>query len=253
MYIVVRILLAVLAAAGFLLFAIPVPANVLNVGNITGMLLCATVFAYFVFFKSANRLIGLLWQHTAWRVVLIVLGALLTLAIVLAIITTVCMCSASARQPEGDVTVVVLGCKVNGESPSLTLRNRLDTAVGYLQSHPDVDCVVSGGQGEDEAISEAECMRRYLVANGISEERIYMEDQSTSTRENLAFSQQIIAENGLEPTVAIVTNEYHQYRSAQIAKSLGINTYAVPTATPLWLFPTYYFREMLAIVYEWTF
>ena len=48
--------------------------------------------------------------------------------------------------------------------------------------------IVSGGQGSDEAISEAEAMRRYLVEQGIRNEEIIMEDKSTNTEENLVFS-----------------------------------------------------------------
>ena len=253
MHMVVRVAVAILMATWFLLFAVPIPANVLNVGNVTGMAVCAVVFAYMLFFKTANCWIAQLWQHRAWKCVLIILAVLVVVAIVLAIVITVCMLSASANQSDGSVTVVVLGCKVNGETPSLTLRDRLDAATAYLNAHPEVNCVVSGGQGEDEAISEAECMKRYLLAKGIAEDRIYMEDRSTSTRENLLFSQQVIAQNGLEPAIAIVTNEYHQYRSAQIAKALNMTAYAVPAKTPIWLFPTYYVREMLAILYEWIF
>ena len=253
MHTVVQVVVAILAAIGFLLFAIPIPANILNIGNVTGMAVCAVVFAYIVFLKTVNCWITQLWRHTAWKCVLIILAVLVVVAIVLAIVITVCMFSASAHQSDGNVTVVVLGCKVNGETPSLTLRDRLDAATAYLNAHPEVNCVVSGGQGEDEAISEAECMKRYLLAKGIAEDRIYMEDRSTSTRENLLFSQQVIAQNGLEPAIAIVTNEYHQYRSAQIAKALNMTAYAVPAKTPIWLFPTYYVREMLAILYEWIF
>lgn len=253
MQIIIRCVVGVLAAVGFLAFAIPMSANILNVGNITGMLLCALILLYTIFFKGFNRLIVHFWEYAAGKVVLIAMGILAAIAVVLMIMITVCMVSASVRQPQEAATVVVLGCKVNGESPSLMLRERLDAAVEYLQEHPDAACVVSGGQGNGEAISEAECMKRYLVNNGIAEERIYKEDKSTSTRENLGFSKDVIEQNRLEPTIAIVTNEFHQYRAAQIAGSINMTAYAVSAPTASWLFPTYYFREAFAILYEWVF
>lgn len=253
MHTAIRIMIAVLAIAGFLTFSIPMTANIVNVGNVTGMIVCAVVLVYMLFFRSANRLAVRLWHQTAGRIAFIVLGVLAAVAVVLVIVITVCMISASVHQPEGDATVVVLGCKVNGESPSLMLRERLDAAVEYLADHPEADCVVSGGQGNGESISEAECMKRYLVANGIAESRIYKEDQSTSTRENLTFSREIIEQNNLQRTVAIVTNEFHEYRAAQIAKSLGMESYAVSARTNAGLFPTYYLREIFAILYEWVF
>ena len=94
---------------------------------------------------------------------------------------------------------------------------RLETAIAWLQDHPDVYCVVSGGTGEDEVISEAECMYRYMTAHGIAPERIIREDRSGSTRENISFSLQKLQEAGLLPAsgsmegaqIAVVTNEFH--------------------------------------------
>ena len=66
--------------------------------------------------------------------------------------------------------IVVLGCGVNGTVPSLSLRNRIDAAYAYLIANPDTVCVVSGGQGPDEDITEAACMKRELTAMGMTGE-----------------------------------------------------------------------------------
>lgn len=145
------------------------------------------------------------------------------------------------------------GCKVYGERPSITLEERLKAALKYLNANPDSACIVSGGQGADETISEAECMYLYLVNNGIAPDRIYKEDKSTTTRENLAFSYEIIKEHGLEEQIAIATNNFHEYRAGKVADSLGLEHGAVSGDTALWLLPTYYARELLAILYEWVF
>jgi len=171
----------------------------------------------------------------------------------LVIVETTLMIKAATNTSDSPATLVVLGCKVNGERPSRMLGERLEAAYEYLNAHPDALCVVSGGKGEDEGISEAECMSRYLVEKGIDESRIYKEDKSTSTRENLQFSYQIIKDNGLNPAVAIVTNEFHEYRAGEIAKKLGIDFSAVSANTNLWLLPTYYIRELYGILYEWVF
>ena len=69
------------------------------------------------------------------------------------------------------------------------LRERLIAAQDYLDENPEAVCVVSGGQGADESMSEAQCMRtKTSTEHGIAPERIYMEDKSTSTRENIKFS-----------------------------------------------------------------
>ena len=133
------------------------------------------------------------------------------------------------------------------------LMERLEAAYDYLTEHEDSACVLSGGQGPGESISEAECMYRYLVAKGIDPARLYREDRSTDTKENLMFSKQVIEENGLYPVIAITTSEFHEYRAGQIAKSLDMEYGAVSGRTAIWLFPTYYVRELYAILAEWLF
>ncbi len=108
-----------------------------------------------------------------------------------------------------------------------------------------------GVQGEDEDISESECMYRYLIDKGIEPERLYKEDKSTSTRENLKFSRKIIERELLNKQVAIATNEFHEYRAKKIAKSLGLESSAIPGATEIWVFPTHYVRELFSTLYEW--
>ena len=154
-------------------------------------------------------------------------------------------------KPAQNATAVILGCRVYGDRPSLILTERMDAAVSYLNENTDAVCIASGGQGADEDISEAECIYRYLVENGISPERIYTENQSTSTRENFAYSYEIIKENSLPQEIAIVTNEFHAYRAGIIAGKLGLSYGAVPAKTARWLLPTYYARELFGVLYEW--
>ena len=149
--------------------------------------------------------------------------------------------------------LIVLGCGVNGDRPSLMLTERLDAAYDYLNTHEEVVCILSGGQGKGENISEAECMYRYLTEKGIARDRLYKEDRSTSTRENLLYSKKIIEEKNLDPQVIIVTNEFHEYRASVIAEHTGIKPSAVCGKTAWWLLPTYYLRELYGIVFEWIF
>lgn len=146
--------------------------------------------------------------------------------------------------------VIILGAKVNGTNPSLSLKARLDTAVVYLNQYPDAQVIVSGGQGADEGISEAECMYNYLVAAGIAKERIVQENRSTSTMENLDFSAKLfdIRKN----SVVIITNDFHVFRSVQIAKKMGYVQVSGQAAPSLWyLVPTNYAREFLAVVKDY--
>ncbi|MCD7957040.1 MAG: YdcF family protein [Lachnospiraceae bacterium] len=95
--------------------------------------------------------------------------------------------------PQQDLDyVIVLGAQVRGTNPSRALLKRLERAAEYAEENPDTILILSGGQGPDEGISEAECMYRYLTGAGVSEDRLIREDASTSTQENLLFSAEII-------------------------------------------------------------
>ena len=104
------------------------------------------------------------------------------------------MISAANRKPPKNATLIVLGCRVYGERASLSMVERLEAAYEYLQENPQAVCVLSGGMGSGENITEAECMYRYLVDKGITSRRLYKEEESTSTIENLKFSLELINE-----------------------------------------------------------
>lgn len=115
--------------------------------------------------------------------------------------------------------VVILGAGVNGTTPSLMLSSRLQAALDFIADKPDIPIICSGGQGPGEDISEADCMADWLIAHGVDESRIYREDRSTSTQENFAYSEEIMAELGLDAgdMFAFVTNDYHIFRAGRIA------------------------------------
>ena len=147
---------------------------------------------------------------------------------------------------------IVLGAGVNGSTPSLSMCNRLDAALDYLGANPDALAVVSGGQGEDEDITEAEAMADYLTAHGIDSARIVQEDQSRTTRENLENSFAILRARGYAPAdgVGIVTSEYHLCRAKRMARALGAEPVGIAAETTL---PSmrinYFIREAFAAAY----
>ncbi|HHK5550568.1 cytoplasmic protein [Bacillus anthracis] len=140
--------------------------------------------------------------------------------------------------------VLILGAKLFGDRPSLSLQNRLDVALEYLVSHPTAKVIVSGGQGEDEDIPEAHSMRNYLMARGIDESRILIEDQSTNTYENVKFSMDLYDVKH----AVVVSNTYHLYRTKIIAKRLGLKMEALAAETPMRSKRKMYVREYAAIM-----
>jgi len=127
--------------------------------------------------------------------------------------------------------MIVLGAKVKpGGIPSLSLKNRLEEAVKYLKKYPRVKVIVSGGKGEDEDRTEASVMLKYLQDNGIDTNRIVVEDQSTSTYENLSFSKELLPKETKK--ITIVSNDFHLKRAKYLAESLGFEVDVVAAKTP---------------------
>lgn len=225
----------------------------LNVGNITGIILSAIIFLYAAAFNPINYAVKWLWNIACGRVFVCVVGFVVLAILVTAGWITFKMAGAVVKRPNDDSTVIVLGCQVHSYGPSLMLQNRLDAAYVYLADNPQVKCIVSGGQGADEPVSEAKCMYDYLTARGIAPDRLYIEGRSTTTAENLAFSEEIIEANNLNPKIAIATNEFHMYRACRLAEEMGFECSAISARTPLPLLPTFYIRELYAVLVQFIF
>ena len=231
-------------------FVIPLFVQSLNAGGAAGILISLLLIAITIFWKPFVRLIETIWVHTSGKIVLSVMALVLAFSVCFAGYLSVRMAMAVTNLPEQPCTVVVLGCKVKGDVPSLMLRRRLEAACTYLEEHPEVMCIVSGGQGAGEKISEAQAMQTYLIEKGIDAERILMEDKSTNTEENLAFSKNILEENGLGNAALIVTDGFHQYRASLFAEELGLDAYSTSCNTQDILIPTYWVRDWFALAKE---
>jgi uncharacterized SAM-binding protein YcdF (DUF218 family) len=146
--------------------------------------------------------------------------------------------------------IVILGAGLWGDVPSNTLRQRLDTSLPLIDLHPDVKVIVSGGQGPGETITEALAMKKYLLQRGVDEDRIIMEERSTSTLENLTYTREIIRafDNKNSLTITIVTNNFHMFRSKLIARRAGFEAYGYPAPLLPGLIPAYYIREFFAVI-----
>ena len=121
-------------------------------------------------------------------------------------------------QPGADY-VIVLGAQMKADGPSKALQYRLDEAIRYLNENPSSKVIVSGGQGSDEHMSEAQGMYEYLVEKGIEKDRIIKEDKSVNTTQNLAFSAEYLDRE--RDSVAVVTNNFHVFRAVKIAEKAG--------------------------------
>ena len=146
-------------------------------------------------------------------------------------------------EPLGQV-LIVLGTTVNGTEPSPMLKQRLDAAVDYLNTYPDAVCIVTGGKGDAENLSEAQCMFNYLTAAGIAADRITMEDRATTTVENLRNVRSMLDTNEVD----ILSSDFHLYRAGLIAKEAEFIPTLIPAKTePLSLLIPWFLREILVL------
>lgn len=243
---------ALISLVLLLLFIAPLFTGIVNLGNISGIIMSSAVLGFSLFYEQIMPKISHIRTFKCGRIAVDIFIVCVIAALVYFAFATVCIFRASHDKPESEnTTLIVLGCKVKGDRPSLMLKKRLDTAYDYLTLHPDVCAIVSGGKGDDEQISEAECMYNYLTEQGISPERLFMENNSVSTFENLKFSKKILSENKLPKNITLVTDGYHQLRAEMIAESLGYESPKNLSAqTSFWLIPTYYVREWFGVAYQ---
>ncbi|ABJ64865.1 YdcF family protein [Levilactobacillus brevis] len=148
-------------------------------------------------------------------------------------------------------TIVILGAGLrHGSQIGRTLANRLDAALklAHRQSTPTT-LIVTGGQGPDEHLTEAEAMTTYLVNHGWPQERIIQESRATSTLTNLLYSQRLWSQLPHQGgRVVIVTNNYHLFRAEHLASQLGLLLGGYPAPTRRGYLPAAWAREFLAII-----
>ena len=148
--------------------------------------------------------------------------------------------------------LLVLGTKVNGQQPGNMLRDRIDAAACYLQANPRITCIVSGYKSGVGEISEAECMRRELIALDIESARIWPEPNASSTAENLEFTMRLIEKKtGEKPEkLGILSSEHHLLRAGLLAARQGIQCVLIPAKTARFgVFAVNFLREIPLIWY----
>ena len=194
--------------------------------------------------KRAKRLAKRLLTVVLTLILIGMLAFFILLGIVLA---------GSHDQVSGQPSVmIVLGCQVRPDGPSILLQDRIDEAAAYLLDHPEVTVVASGGQGPDEPMSEARAIRDALVEQGVEEERILLEEASHNTVQNLRYSRVLLEEEHFDTSggVIVVSNGFHLARVRMLAARCGfgqVSTLAAPEShLPSRLMM--YIREPLALV-----
>lgn len=239
---IVRAIIFTASIALIIWFLGPLYKGVVHIG----MLYPLPVLALFAFFSVRPDLLRLLFVK--FKVLSVTIASLLGIGIIVFCTMVGIMLAYANNTPQPGSTVVVLGCQVIGKTPSLMLYDRMEAALEYIEDNPDSKIIASGGQGPGEDISEAQAIKDYLVSNGVSPDRIYVEDKSANTNENIEFSAKIIEKNGLNKNIAVVTDGFHQFRASYFSSRNNLESSAVSCNTRWYFSLSYYSREVLAII-----
>ena len=201
------------------------------------------IFTLGMHYEKSNP--GFFPEPLKWAAAIIVAAGVL---IFLILLIPVLLGMTKKGRPSLDY-VIVLGAQVRGTRPSRALKKRLDAAAEYAGRNPDTIIILSGGQGEDEEISEAECMNRYLAEKGTVSNPIVLEDRSVSTRENLIFSDQLTGCRNR--SVGILSNNFHICRAILLARKCGYEDVCGIAAPSDRIMQVHYVvREVFALVKE---
>ena len=144
--------------------------------------------------------------------------------------------------------IIVLGAGIIEDKVTPLLQARLDKAIKIKKKNLDAVFIVSGGQGPDEIVSEAEAMRKYLLSQGVSNKDIIMEEKSTNTKENLIYSYDIMKKYEVNPFAIIVSNYFHILRAGFLSKQLKIDATVSGGVSKTYFYPNTYVREFMALL-----
>jgi len=205
---------------------------------IFGLIIIVLLQLYNVLRNSSQRSLFL-----AFRV------AVLIFVLSVAVIESQIILVTTVKTGVSDV-VIVLGAGLNGNKFSSVLKDRLDTAYSYLNTHPESYGLLSGGQGADETINEAIAMKNYLIQSGIPAYRLKTEEKSTDTLSNFVNSKAYI-DNWMGKdsySTAFITSNFHVFRAGLTAKKAGLDPKAIAAPTEWYIAPNYYIREYFAVI-----
>ena len=152
--------------------------------------------------------------------------------------------------------IIILGCKIRADgTPLPLLQGRIDRALEFYrqqleQTGKQACFIPSGGQGDDEVISEAESMKRYLVEQGIDESLIFPETRSTTTLENMRFSKKIADAHNPDANILFSTTNYHIFRSGIFSAKAGMRASGIGAKTKWYFWPNAQMREFIGLLAE---
>ena len=238
----IQIVFICLCLVGIGWFTMPVLHGGFREGSVFGVCVCGFGVVLAVLYPKLAAGGG--WRKAIARIA----AACYALGLAWAGFLTALILSYQAAAPPAGLNVVVLGAQVySAERMGRSLSYRVDSAYRYLTDNPEVKCIVTGGQGPDEPCPEALTAKNVLTRMGIDPARIFVEDRSRNTRQNLTFAREIADRQGLGSQAVIVTQSFHLFRAVRLAEDAGFEAYGLAAETDPIIYPQYYGRELLSL------
>ncbi len=178
-------------------------------------------------------------------------GALIIAAVMIYMTVQILIFSQFKRKVKNGLPyIIVLGAQMKLHGPSKILKRRLEKAYEYLTQNIKTVVIVSGGQGSNEPMSEAEGMRLYLMEKGIEPKRIKKEDLSVNTHQNLIFSKKLYLQGVKE--IGVVSSNFHMFRAKKIALKAGFQkVYGIPAYSEPLMLLNHTSREVCGIIKDY--
>lgn len=148
---------------------------------------------------------------------------------VFAVFTNIVVIGKSSKYINKDINyngykyILVLGARVDGDVPSLMLKDRLDKAIQIYGENKDIKIIVSGDSVNPIDYDEVTVMYNYLVSRGISSSNIIKDNYGISTYDSMVRAKDIVNDD----KVIVVTQKYHLYRSVYIANELDVDAVGI--------------------------
>ncbi len=217
---IVKFLIVLVAAVITMLYIGPlITMGEHSIGVLSGLGVAVLLLLYVQFFDKINSGIKKFNSKKSGKIVSSLVCIVLAFGIGVGGFAFGNVVAYSKSDEKNTEYVIVLGCMVRGDEPGIFLRGRINKAYEYLTNHPESKAILSGGQGNGENISEAQCMYNVLSEKGIDASRLIIEDKSTSTKENFENSLSLLNKNGVNiDEITVVTNDFHEYRAYEFAK-----------------------------------
>ncbi len=123
--------------------------------------------------------------------------------------------------------IIVMGAAQYQGKPSPVLKVRLDHALALWQRGLASRMLLTGGIGSGDTASEAAVGRVYMIAHGVPDTAILLENEGRTSAQSLRSAIALLSARGLR-TAVVVSDPFHMLRLEILGRRYGIDPYTSP-------------------------